>query len=412
MDLTGLDRDRIRELFDLRSAHNLRSGGDYHQDPYPEFHRLRETGPVHEGAAHDLLGHPGEFSFEGLPYPELLHYTAFSFASCDEGFRDGDTFASSPGAIDRDTVSVESSMLSMGGAEHRRYRGLVQPSFVPPKMRWWTEKWIEATVDALIDHFIDEGHAELNVDFCAAIPVLTITGSFGIPVADALELRESLRLDAPGQFEKFLSFLQPIVAARRDKPEDDLISVLVQAELKDENGAVHRLSDMEIYSFSYLLLAAGSGTTWKQMGITLTALLTHPEALEAARQDPAVLKAAVEESLRWTPTDPVFARFVTRDLDDFHGMALPKGSVLHLCLAAANRDPQRWESPDMYDPFRPPRSAMAFGNGPHICLGMHVARNEMVTGIGALLDRLPNLRLNPDAAPPQIIGLYSVARPR
>ena len=80
--------------------------------------------------------------------------------------------------------------------------------------------------------------------------------------------------------------------------------------------------------------------------------------------------------------------------------------MLHLCLGAANRDPARWERPDEYDITGRPKPALGFGGGPHICLGMHVARAEMAVGIGALLDRLPNLRLDPDAEPPELIGMY------
>jgi cytochrome P450 len=105
------------------------------------------------------------------------------------------------------------------------------------------------------------------------------------------------------------------------------------------------------------------------------------------------------------PTDPMFSRWVTRDIE-FHGVHLPAGSVLHICLGAANRDPTRWDRPDEYDIHRPPKPTLAFGSGPHICIGMHVARAEMAVGIGALLDRLPNLRLDPDAEPPQFIGMY------
>jgi cytochrome P450 len=162
-------------------------------------------------------------------------------------------------------------MLMMGGVQHRRYRALVQPSFVPAKAQWWIGKWIDATVHGLIDTFVDAGRAELNVDFCAAIPVLTITGSFGIDVARALDVRERLRDPA-----ELAEIVAPIVAARRDAPTDDLISVLTEAEITDDDGT-HRLSDEEIHSFAYLLLAAGSGTTWKQMGITLTALLRRPD---------------------------------------------------------------------------------------------------------------------------------------
>ena len=181
--------------------------------------------------------------------------------------------------------------------------------------------------------------------------------------------------------------------------------MLVQAEITEEDGSKHRLSDPEIYSFAVLLLMAGSGTTWKQMGITLAALLDRPALLDSVRADRTLLKGAIEESLRWMPTDPMFSRWVAEDID-FYGVHLPKGSVLHLCIGAANRDPERWERPDEYDPLRPLKPALGFGSGPHVCLGMHVARAEMSVGIGALLDRLPNLRLDTEAAPPCPVGLY------
>ena len=238
------------------------------------------------------------------------------------------------------------------------------------------------------------------MEFCAAIPVLTITGSFAVPVTQALDVRESL-----ARPEQMVGIIAPIVAARREHPEDDLISVLVESEITDEDGRTHRLTDAEIYSFSMLLLAAGSGTTWKQMGITLAALLQRPGLLEAVRLDRSLLRPVIEESLRWQPTDPMFSRWVTKD-EEFFGTPLPKGAVLHICLGAANRDPERWECPDNYDPFRPTKPTLAFGNGPHVCLGQHVARAEMTIAINALLDRLPNLRLDPDAEPPAFIGFY------
>lgn len=404
--MKSLDRSRLRELFDLRSEHHLASGAGYQEDPYPAFHRLRDSGPIHEGTVHELLGWTGEAHFQGLPYPERPHYSAFSFVACDQAFRDQDTFASSPDfANGNDDDDLSGTLLMMGGTKHRRYRGLVQPSFVPSKAVWWIENWIRETVDLLIDEIGAAGQGDLNVDFCAAIPVLTITGSFGISIDQALDLRQNMGPGQVGAAETLQEILAPIVAARREQPQDDLISVLVHATFTDEDGSVHQLSDDEILAFSYLLLTAGSGTTWKQMGLTLAALLTHPDVLEAARQDSEVLKAAIEETLRWTPTDPTFARFVTRETE-FFGQLLPRGAVLHLCLGAGNRDPDRWEEPDRFNPYRPMRPTLAFGNGPHLCLGMHVARAEMLTGIGALLDRLPNLRLDPEAESPKVIGMY------
>jgi cytochrome P450 len=397
-----LDRDELRRLFDLRSSYNVHSGGDYAIDPYPAWCELRERAPVHEGTVHVLTGYPGDAFFHGLPFPDRPHFSAFSYDACDSAYRDPDLFASSPdasGPVAGD-ISMTSSMLSMGGAQHRRYRSLVQPSFVPAKAQWWIANWIERTVHLLIDGFADAGRAELNVDFAAAIPVLTITGSFGVPVEQALVIRQSLSRPMA-----IVEVLEPIVAERRRAPQDDLISVLVDAEYTDEDGVTHHLSDPEIYSFALLLMGAGSGTTWKQMGITLTALLQRPDVLRAVRDDRELLRPAIEESLRWMPTDPMFSRWVTRDVD-FHGVHLPRGAVVHLCIGAANRDPARWEQPDTYDIGRPLKPALAFGSGPHVCIGMHVARAEMAVGIGALLDRLPNLRLDPDVEPPRFIGMY------
>ncbi|NUU26345.1 MAG: cytochrome P450 [Streptomycetaceae bacterium] len=398
----ALDRARVRELFDLRGSYLAEVGGGYRDDPYPVWHRLREQAAVHPGTVHELTGYAGPAVFQGLPHPDRPHFSAFSWAACDAAYRDAEVFAASPTPVDPGTgrVGAMNSMLAMDGTGHRRYRALVQPSFVPNKAEWWIRNWIEHTVDLLIDGFADAGRAELNVDFCAAIPVLTITGSFGVPVAQALDIRAALRNP-----DAIVEILRPIVAARRADPRDDLISILVQAEMTDEDGVAHRLSDAEIYSFAVLLLTAGSGTTWKQMGITLTALLQRPDVLAAVREDRALLRPAIEESLRWTSTDPMFSRYVTRDVD-FHGVHLPKGAVLHLCIGAANRDPARWERPDAFDITRRLRPSFAFGGGPHVCLGMHVARAEMRVGINALLDRLPDLRLDPDAAPPRFIGLY------
>jgi cytochrome P450 len=392
----------MRELFDLRGAYLSILGGDYRDDPYPTWHRLRAEAPVRPGIVHELTGLEDAAYFHGLPYPDRPHFSAFSFEACDTVYRDPDVFASSPEPVDlaTDEPSALNSILSMGGAQHRRYRTLVQPSFVPAKAQWWIRSWIDATVNLLIDSFLDDGRAELNVDFCAAIPVLTITGSFGVPVERALDIREAVRNPA-----LVIDVIRPIVEARRAAPQDDLISVLVEAELKDEDGTTHRLSDAEIHSFALLLLAAGSGTTWKQMGITLAALLERPDVLAAVKRDRELVKAAVEESARWNATDPMFSRWVMRDVE-LCGVAIPEGSVVHLCLGAANRDPARWERPDEYDIMRAQKPTLAFGGGPHICLGMHVARAEMTVAINALLDRLPNLRLDPDEEPPRIIGMY------
>jgi cytochrome P450 len=398
-EFDALDPARIRRLFDLRSNVYATRGGAFDEDPYPAFHRLRETGPVHEGIVGPLIGYDGPAFFQGLPYPDLPHHSAFDFATCDAVFRDGETYISEP-----PDGGMNASILYMDGAEHRRYRALVQPSFLPKRARWWIENWIDRTVHALIDRIENDGRADLNVDVFAAIPLLTITGSFGISIEDALDIREAVTSDGVGLGE-FLRIVPPIIAARREERGDDLISVLIDSEVADDDGVTHTLTDDEILGFAFLLLAAGSGTTWKQLGITMLALLERPEWLAAVRDDPTVLRPVIEESLRWQPTDPMFSRFVARDTE-LGGVAIAAGGVMHICLAAANRDPARWERPDEFDPTRPPQAHIGFGDGAHICLGMHVARAEIATAIEALVTRLPNLRLDADAPEPRIIGLY------
>jgi len=408
----ALDLDRIRELFDTRS--HLQISGMYEGDPNPAWNRLRDSGPLREGTPGALIGFEGPEMWFGLPEPDRKHFTAFDFATCDAIVRDSRAFRMSPPEPQSDAGNsmlqlMQMSMLTMDGSRHRRYRELVQPSFNPDRMSWWTENWAQPTIDALIDSFEANGRADLNIEFCAAIPLLTICGSFGVSTEDALDIRAAVK--GGGQIallQRLPEILRPIVEARRAEPRDDLISVLVQAELTDEHGDRHVLSDLDILSFSWLLLSAGSGTTWKQMGITLVAMLEQPEWIEAVRADRVALDAIVEESARWMPTDPVFSRFAHDDVD-LNGIVIPKGAVVHQCYGAANRDPARWDRPDEFDPSRELHTHLGFGRGAHVCLGKNLARTEIITAIATLVDRLPNLRLDPDAERPEIIGLYERA---
>ena len=403
MTTPTLDRERLRELFDLRSSYNEYTGGNYHDDPYPIWHRLREQGPVLPGTLHELTGCTAPYFFHGLPYPDRPHFTVFDYETCMVAYRNPEVFSSSAEPVDMENgqLGVANSMLSMGGDQHKRYRALVQPSFLPANGKWWAHNWIIETVDILVDGLARDGRAELNVDFFAAIPLLTITGSFGVPIEQALEIRQALGHDP----QKVVDMVRPIVAARREQPQDDLISILVQAELTDDDGVTTRLTDLEIDSFVLLLLAAGSGTTWKQMGTTFTALLQRPELLEAVRADRRCCGRPSRRRCGGCRPIPMFSRWVTADTE-LAGVEVPAGSVVHLAIGAANRDPARWDRPDEFDPTRKLRPSLCFGQGSHICLGMHVARAEMTVAISALLDRLPNLRLDPDAEQPRFVGMY------
>jgi cytochrome P450 len=183
-----------------------------------------------------------------------------------------------------------------------------------------------------------------------------------------------------------------VLAERRREPREDLMTVLANAKLDDGTP----LDDDAIFAFLRLLAPAGAETTYRSSSTLIVALLTHPEQLEAVRRDRSLIPQAIEEGLRWEPPLVGIMRTATRDVE-LHGVSIPAGASVSVNLAAANRDPARYENPDAFDIFRPQKPHMAFAFGPHRCLGMHLARIETQVALNALLDRCPDLRLDPEA---------------
>ena len=161
--------------------------------------------------------------------------------------------------------------------------------------------------------------------------------------------------------------LREVIDARRRQPEDDVISLLVASEI-EEDGERHLLTDEEVLSFARLILTAGSGTTWRQLGILLVGLLRDRAALDAVREDRELLRRAIDEAVRWEPTDPIFRRLVTKDVT-LCGVDIPAGVVLEMNLGAANRDPARWDDPDRFDVFRTPNRMSGLPVGHTSALG-------------------------------------------
>jgi cytochrome P450 len=159
-----------------------------------------------------------------------------------------------------------------------------------------------------------------------------------------------------------------------------------------------------VISFLRQLVNAGGDTTYRGTSILLTGLLRNPDQLEAVRQDRNLIPQAIEEALRWDGPVLVQTRMTTEDVT-LGGVDIPAGSVLDVVAGAANRDPAKFAEPDRFDIFRPRGSRhFSFAGGPHICIGQHLARVEMTRALHAILDRLPNLRLDPEKSPPEIRG--------
>jgi cytochrome P450 len=362
------------------------------RDPYPELADLRDTTPV--------LKVGGEA--EAPPM--------FVVSRHDDVARvllDGETFSSSMLAEVMGPAMGEHIILGMDEPEHRRHRALVGTVFRQKMLVRWESELVRLVVDELIDTFVDAGRAELVRQFTFQFPAQVIGGVLGLPREDfpQFQVWASAIISVNSAWERGIAastalkeYLAAVLDDRRAHPRADLVSDLAVAELDGE-----RLDDEEIFSFLRLLLPAGVETTFRSSGNFIYALLTHPDQLDALRLERSLMPQAIEEALRWEPPLLITSRVVTRDTE-VRGTPIPAGANVTVMLGAANRDPDRYRDPDRFDIFREPKQHISFGHGPHMCLGMHLARMETRVAIGALLDRLPNLRLDPEGNDPHIHG--------
>ena len=392
-------------------ARNRATGAGTIDDPYPHYDKMRETGTVHEGAISE--------SFGLTEMPDTLiatgrkQFSCYDWETVDTVMRDAETYSSEWYQQSLGIV-IGRSMIQMGGTEHRRHRALVQPGFTRREMELWQKRWVQPMVDRILDALIARGGpVDLYAELCAKVPVFTIASAFGVEPEDVPRFHE-LAVTQAGMVgsiqdrlraaQEIADSLKDVIERRRALPSDDLIGRLCNVELEDpEDGTRHRLDDAEILGFARLMLAAGSGTTYRGLGCLLFALL-ETNQLERVRADRSLLDAAIEESLRWEQPLTSAGRLVTRDTE-LGGVHVPEGSVMNACLASANHDPKRWDDPHRFDLDRPPQPHSSFGSGPHLCIGMHLARMEMRTAMNGILDRLPGLRLDPDAQKPWVTGL-------
>ncbi|UXY25473.1 cytochrome P450 [Streptomyces sp. HUAS TT20] len=255
-------------------------------------------------------------------------------------------------------------------------------------------------------------------DFAMPLPGTVITELLGVPVADRHDFqhwtddmtRRAVEPPDPaivdGAWRHMRSYLTELLAAKRARPGDDLLSALIVA--RDEE---QRLDEDELIAMAFLLLVAGYVTTVNLIGGGIAALLAHPDQLRMLRDDPALLPDAIEEFLRYDgPVNPGIARFAREDIE-IAGVTISRGATVLVASAIADRDPERFPDPDRLDIGRRDNAHLAFGHGIHYCLGAPPARLEGQVAIAAVLRRLP--RLEP-AVPPRRTPLAArwPARPR
>jgi cytochrome P450 len=410
-DSVTVSDDDYNELFRLDKAVEAFGTGPI-DDPYPVFAELLAQGPVHKGTLSECMGLPAERS--GRVYvPGKTYYSVFSFQAVSDVFTRREDFNSEfyyDIGVDK---SFGDTILNMDGLKHRRYRDLIQPLFQPAfAADWWKNRVISGLIDELVGAFEKDGRADLNAQFFSRLPLRTITTGFGMTVDEGIAFRQQMhqvlhvgtsQAETASAFDELGLVIYRVIRERQAEPRDDIISKLAHADLKEEDGSTRKLTVEEVAAFCRLILTAGADTTWRQLGTAFYALLNHPDQLAAVIADRSLLGDAILEATRWYPPDPVFPRTVARDTV-LHGVELPKGAVLHLCIYSANRDPSRWPDPDKFDIYRPVQRSVAFAAGAHSCLGQHLARQEMTLALNALFDRFPNIRWDPSQPQAEMVG--------
>jgi cytochrome P450 len=357
-------------------------------DPHPLLAELRESGPVHriDGST-------------GLPVWMVTRYDDVLAALSDPRLSNDPHHASALTEVLRGDF-LSRSMIGTDPPEHTRLRRLVSKAFTARRVEGLRPR-VEEITDALLDRISPRGNADLVADFGLPLPITVIGELLGIPEADRDRFREwtDEMLDRPfdpgsdlalvaAARERMHGYLADLVAAKRARPADDLLSDLVEATDEGE-----RLDAQELLAMTFLLLIAGYVTTVSLIGNGTLALLRQPEQLDRLSADPSLVPQMVEELLRFDgPVNPGLTRFALEDLE-IGGVRIPRGDMVMLAIAAADRDPRRFPDPDRLDVGAADRGHLAFGHGLHYCLGAPLARLEGQVAFTALLTRLPGLAL-------------------
>ncbi|MFD8129101.1 cytochrome P450 family protein [Streptomyces mirabilis] len=360
--------------------------------PYAVYDRLRDTAPVHRVAGTD--GNPAwlvtryEDVREALANPLLSMDKKHALPGSYQGL-------SLPPALD-------ANLLNMEAPDHTRIRRLVVRAFTARRIEQLRTP-VRETADRLLDALGRHGSADLMTAYAAPLPITVICDLLGIPGEHRRDFRAWTDVlvapdpTRPGAAKEavaaMLGFLTQLLADKRKKPADDLLSDLIA--VRDEGD---RLSEDELMSLAFLILFAGYENTVQLIGNAILGLLTHPDQLAALRANPERFPNAVEEFARHEgPALLAIRRFPVEDVT-IGAVTVPAGETVLLSLAAANRDPARFPDPERLDLGRDASGHLALGRGIHYCVGAPLARLETEIAVSALLERLPDLALDTDPA--------------
>lgn len=370
------------------------TGQAFKRDPFPTFRDMRDIGPL----VTSRLPIAGKITFA------TTYEAATKLLKQADGFsvelsrvgnsRFGLLLMLMPGVI----KLLSKNMLQQDDPEHRRLRQLVDGAFRRQEIAG-LETAIERIALELMQKLKASDDGDLVQHVARDLPLAVISELLGLPPQDRDKFHNwmAVMTDVSSAFSlfkimpslnKIIAYMRGVIEQRRLEPRDDLISALVLAE---EEG--DQLSDDEIVSMVFLLFAAGHETTTHLISGGTLALLQNKEQMERLFAAPSLLPSAVDELLRFvSPVQMTKPRFVVEDCE-FMGRSFKRGQMLMALLASANSDEAAFDAPDQLELSRQPNRHLAFGAGPHFCLGAWLARKEMEIYLGVLMREMPDVKL-------------------
>ena len=375
------------------------TSSEFKADPFPFYAELRRNHPVFKT------------HFGKIPVYLVTRYDDVKALLLDDRFAKDQRNVENANGFDMSWMpafvkAMQDNMLDRDAPDHTRLRNLVHTAFTPRRIQQM-EKRIEELAHQYIHKAKKQGHMNLVADYALPIPATVIAEILGIPAEDMGKFHgwsQSLLQSNAGSALGMLSMLPAMwqlsryvrkqLNIRRNNPQDDLLTALIQAEADGD-----KLSTDEAMAMVVILLIAGHETTVNLIASGTYTLLQHPAELERLRADSSLMKTAVEELVRYTvPVETATERYAREDIT-LHGVTIPQGTLTLAALASANRDETVFDNPDTLDIGRTPNKHLSFGHGIHYCLGAPLARLEGSIALETLIHELPDLRLAvaPDA---------------
>ena len=392
-------------------------------DPFALFAERRRTTPVMEG---DVMAELGLPSMAQRVDGSRKMFTFFRYDDITAALRDHETFTAKV-VEERFFPVLGRTMGGMDGEEHRQFRGLYKPGFTRRLIEKWRQEIIRPVARRNAEQLVAnaDGKSVDLVDYGLRYPVRMIYEILGFPTDDEASYEQfassGLKMllaiggtdgsnpeeaqrtidRAVAESTTLYAAIKEIIVKRRAEGAggDDLMGHMMRAEFEGR-----QLTDDELTNFFRSLVPAASETTTRTWLNSLLCLLERPDVLDEVRENRELLPAAMDEGFRLQPATPLLARGATRDVE-VRGITIPAGAGITLVTGSANRDENAFENPDEYDIRRTGPPSLTFGFGMHLCAGLNTARTEMIEATDALLDLLPNLRLDPAAEKPEIRGV-------